>query len=72
MKALREDYTKVWIAFGYDKDYLLVLNSLGPGWGKLGFAKIKWSLLTGNVVVGDDNTQKRCFIKSAVFRGAFN
>jgi hypothetical protein len=38
MKALRKDYTKVWVAFGYTDSSLLVMNSLGPGWGKLGFA----------------------------------
>lgn len=72
MKALRKDYTKAWVAFGYDSDGLLVLNSLGSAWGRLGFVQIKWSLLTGNVVVGDDNLQKRCFIKSAAFKGCFN
>lgn len=54
-KALRKDYSKVWIAFGYDSTGLLVLNSLGVNWGKLGFARIAWSLLNGNVVVGEDN-----------------
>ena len=71
-KALRKDYTKVWIAFGYDSNGLLVLNSLGVNWGKLGFARIAWSLLEGNVVVGDDNTQTKCFIKAAAFEGCFN
>jgi len=37
LKALRKDYTKAWVAFGYDADNLLVFNSLGPAWGKLGF-----------------------------------
>lgn len=73
MSVLRKNYTKVWVAFGYDADGLILLNSLGASWGKLGFVKIKWGLLTGNVVVdADDNIQKRCFIKSAAFKGCFN
>lgn len=72
MKALRKDYTKAWVAFGYTDSSLLVMNSLGPAWGKLGFVQISWSVLNGNVTVGDDNEQKRCFIKSAAFKGCFN
>lgn len=71
-KALRKDYSKVWIAFGYDSTGLLVLNSLGVNWGKLGFARIAWSLLDRNVVVGEDNIQTKCFIKAAAFQGCFN
>ena len=71
-KALRKDYTKSWIAFGYTDSSILVLNSLGPSWGKLGFVQISWSILNGNVVVGDENEQRRCFIKSAAFKGCFN
>lgn len=71
-KALRKDYTKAWVAFGYDSTGLIVLNSLGCNWGKLGFARIAWSLLDANVVVGEDNIQKKCFIKAAAFKGCFN
>ncbi len=70
-KALRKDYTKVWTAFGYDSTGLIVLNSLSYKWGKLGFARIAWSLLDANVVVGDDNIQTKCFIKAAAFQGCF-
>ena len=73
-RALRKDYSKVWIAFGYDSSRLLVFNSLSHRWGKLGFAKISWSVLTGNVLVGDEGEeqQKRCFINAAAFKGCFN
>lgn len=66
-----KDYTKVFVAFGYDSSGLVVLNSLGPAWGSAGFAKISWNVLNGNVTLPDEGDQ-RCFIKAAVFKNCFN
>ena len=49
-----KDYTKVFVAFGYDSSGLVVLNSLGPAWGSAGFAKISWNVLNGNVTLPDE------------------
>lgn len=66
-----KDYTKAFAAVGYDTDGLLVLNSLGPSWGSLGYAKISWSVLTGNVTFPDNSDTARCFIKAAAFSHCF-
>ena len=66
-----KDYTKCFIAFGYDENYVYVQNSLGLKYGSLGFAKIKWSVLTGNVNLPDEG-DKQCLIKAAAFKNCFN
>ena len=66
-----KDYTKAFVAFGYDSAGLVVLNSLGPAWGSAGFARISWSVLTGNVTLPEEG-DKQCFIKAAAFKNCFN
>lgn len=67
-----KDYTKCFVAFGYDSNFLYVQNSLGPKWGSLGFAKIAWSALASNVTLPGDEGQATCFIKAAAFKNCFN
>ena len=36
---------------GYTKDYVTVQNSWGKGWGKAGFFRMRWSVVTGSDTV---------------------
>ena len=38
------DFSKVFVAYGYDSNGLVVMNSLSQLWGSLGFCKIPFSL----------------------------
>lgn len=50
--TLNEDFTKGFIAFGYDASNLYVQNSLGICAGSLGFHKIPWAVATQLAVKG--------------------
>jgi len=43
--VLNEDFTKGFIAFGYDASSVYLQNSLGPAAGSLGFHKMPWTVV---------------------------
>ena len=47
-----DGYSKGFIAYGYNGDYMFVQNSLGPFVGKLGFHRISWSVVPDLVLRG--------------------
>ena len=47
-----EDFTKGFIAYGYDASYIYLQNSLGPKCGSLGFHRMPWSVATSIIVKG--------------------
>lgn len=40
-----DDYSKGFIAYGYDASWIYAQNSLGPFAGSLGFHRISWSVV---------------------------
>jgi hypothetical protein len=38
------EYSKGFIMYGYNKDYIYIQNSLGPFVGKLGFHRMPWEV----------------------------
>ena len=40
-----ENYSKGFIAYGYDANYIYMQNSLGPFAGKLGFHRMSWNVV---------------------------
>ena len=71
-KVMKHDYTKVMLAVAYDQTGLVVMNSLGLKWGKIGFARIAWSVLMQNLEFEEYDQQERCFVKACSFKGCFN
>lgn len=63
-----KDYSKVFVAFGYNVVGLHVLNSLGTKWGALGFTTIAWDVLNKDVIL-PDGSSATCFIKAAALKG---
>ena len=68
---VRKDYSKAFVAFGYDSTGLIVQNTLGLSWGSLGFARISWNCLNSTVTLPDGQSTK-CFIAGWILNGAFN
>ena len=67
------DYTKAFVAFGYDSTGVIVMNSLGLKWGSLGFARLAWKCFEdSSTVLLPNGENERCFIKAASFKGCFN
>lgn len=63
-----EHFSKIFIAYGYNSEYILVANSLSEKWGSLGFIKIKTSLFNTNMNTSDG---AKFFIKGGVFENGF-
>lgn len=67
------DYSKAFVAFGYDSTGVIVMNSLGVKWGSLGFARLAWKCFEdSSTVLLPSGENERCFIKAASFKGCFN
>ena len=47
-----ENYSKGFIAYGYDANYIYMQNSLGPFAGKLGFHRMSWKVVPALVKRG--------------------
>ena len=49
---INESFTKGFIAYGFDSDYVYVQNSLGINAGSIGFHRIPWKIIPQLVVCG--------------------
>lgn len=63
-----EYFSKLFIAYGYNSEYILVANSLSEKWGSLGFIKIKTGLFNKEMGTSDG---AKFFIKGGVFENGF-